>query len=544
MRAVLLGLAVLCAAACVEAQTFLPLPLSAPSLRTPLNAAYVGSTITGSLQPRLSWELLSEDRAVHFELQISADPSFKTLVMEFKSDEPSFTPPLPLDVSRTSPVGRRYYWKVRTCIELTCSEFSPARWFDLGRSSNDFNGDGYADILIGNDKQGAGSISVYLGHQGSLFTGPADGVISTGVDGHYFGSSHAAAGDFNGDGFADLVVGAPDYLEDRGRAYIYFGGALPDFLSGPDLQLVVPGEARNFGASVAGAGDVNSDGFSDVLVGAPSSDSLTGSAYIYFGGVSGALAHHDGAFYGELAFGMHGSDVASAGDINGDSKTDILISHDFFALSFSDRFCNSRAYFGGAGSIFDSDRKWSLFHHDDQSTCTMRAGAAGDVNDDGFADVLLATHNQTELVEVLLDLGSHELSSRAARPVLPFAEGVVYTFASIDDVNGDELIDFAVSSQYQDQYRTLIYFGYRDSEGFKLRDAAKIIGASAVANGGDINGDGFGDLIVSYPAERGTGRAQLFLGAAGERFDTAPDGTLTGLEGFRVLNKSLPARAY
>jgi len=101
-----------------------------------------------------------------------------------------------------------------------------------------------------------------------------------------FGTSVATAGDLNGDGYSDVVVGAPGNASDTGKAYLYLGGA--SGLSASASWTAV-GEAAGdrFGASVATAGDVNGDGYSDVVVGAHSHSSYTGKAYLYLGGASG-----------------------------------------------------------------------------------------------------------------------------------------------------------------------------------------------------------------------------------------------------------------
>src|SRR5688500_15527057 len=114
---------------------------------------------------------------------------------------------------------------------------------------------------------------------------------------NYFGYSAANAGDVNGDGYDDQIVGAPgegSLGTDAGRAFVYFGGPGGDAVA--DLTLTGQGAGDNFGVSVSTAGDFNADGYSDVIVGAPYNDvggSNSGRAYIYFGGSApNAIADH------------------------------------------------------------------------------------------------------------------------------------------------------------------------------------------------------------------------------------------------------------
>jgi len=144
-------------------------------------------------------------------------------------------------------------------------------------SAGDVNGDGYADLVAGG--QGLSKAYVYLGGA----TGPGTTPVAT-LTGSYssdLGNAVASAGDVNGDGYADLVVGAIG----SSNAYVYLGGAM-GLAAMPAATLAGPG-GSNFGDAVASAGDVNGDGYADVVVGAPRASSIQGSAYVYLGGTSG-----------------------------------------------------------------------------------------------------------------------------------------------------------------------------------------------------------------------------------------------------------------
>ena len=143
-----------------------------------------------------------------------------------------------------------------------------------------------------------------------------------------FGISVSGAGDVNGDGFADVIVGA--YLNDAGggnagRAYVYYGGPAADAVA--DLTLTGEAAGDEFGISVSGARDVNGDGFADVIVGANLNDAgggEAGRAYVYYGG-PGADAVADLTLTGEAAGDQFGYSVSGAGDVRGDGFADVIV---------------------------------------------------------------------------------------------------------------------------------------------------------------------------------------------------------------------------
>ncbi|MCB0729359.1 MAG: FG-GAP repeat protein, partial [Ignavibacteriae bacterium] len=153
-------------------------------------------------------------------------------------------------------------------------------------SAGDVNGDGYSDVIVGayNYNSGTGRAYIYLG--GPAMDNIAD-VTITGSANYFMGVSVSTAGDVNGDGYSDVIVGAYGYNSSTGRAYIYYGGAVMNNIA--DVILTGSATGDKFGESVSDAGDVNGDGYSDVIVGARFNDFIAvdaGAAYIYFGGSS------------------------------------------------------------------------------------------------------------------------------------------------------------------------------------------------------------------------------------------------------------------
>jgi hypothetical protein len=261
-------------------------------------------------------------------------------------------------------------------------------------AAGDVDADGYSDLLVGaifNDEaaDAAGKVYVFPGGRG-FDTQPLATMVGEAADDH-FGVAVAHAGDVNGDGFADVIVGAR--FNDRtasaaGAAFVFFGG--PGMDGTPDV--IVTGEVKDdwFGQSVDGAGDVNGDGFDDFVVGAPFNDdrgSAAGKGYLYLGGPSPS-ATPAAALYGDSQDDGHfGWSVSRAGDVNGDGFDDIIVGARLFGTG-TDR-ARGRAYvfFGGpspdgiADVVMTGEVKDDWFGH--------AVGDAGDVNGDGFDDVLV-----------------------------------------------------------------------------------------------------------------------------------------------------------
>ena len=280
--------------------------------------------------------------------------------------------------------------------------------FSFGQSAafaGDVDGDGFDDVVVGAPRFNTAS-SVYAG-EAYLYRGGAGGLSNTsawtalGVDQYNarFGSAVASAGDVNGDGFADVLVGEPlldTAVRDEGRVYLYLGGPgglspTPAWTSSGDDQPL-----SEFGSSLASAGDTDGDGFEDVIIGAPgyTSGDLRGKAYLHLGGPAGLTSSPDWTSAGDGgAFASFGITVSSAGDLDDDGYSDVVIgapgSDDLaFPISRWDAG-KAYAYLGGPLGLSTTPAWESRGDHQEYSRFGSSVSGAGDVNQDGFPEVIV-----------------------------------------------------------------------------------------------------------------------------------------------------------
>ncbi|MCI0585086.1 MAG: FG-GAP-like repeat-containing protein, partial [Chloroflexi bacterium] len=200
--------------------------------------------------------------------------------------------------------------------------------------AGDVNGDGYSDVIVGanghdNGQSAEGRATVYLGSASGLSTGQA--WTAEGDQAFvFFGYSAGTAGDVNGDGYSDVIVGAPFFdngQADEGRAFVYLGSAA-GLSASPAWSAESNQGLALLGISVATAGDVNGDGYSDVIVGAHLFDngqSNEGRAFAYLGSATGLSTSPSWTREGDQADGGFGRSVATAGDLNGDGSSDVIV---------------------------------------------------------------------------------------------------------------------------------------------------------------------------------------------------------------------------
>ncbi len=432
-------------------------------------------------------------------------------------------------------------------------------------NAGDVNGDGYDDLIIGTGTfagtsntgmsyvvfGGSAKTAIELSALGT--TGDTNGFIINGAASAMSGWSVSGAGDVNGDGLADLIVGAKGTGAPTGTGYVVFGKtsnttvALSSLGSG---GFVMNGKDASgaVGYSVSAAGDVNGDGLADLIVGAPYTGGTgpaagKGYTYVVFGTTSSSAISLSSITGGAGGFKITGActadnsgySVSAAGDVNGDGYADLIVGAPNADSSGVVSSGSSYVIFGGStsGDVTLSSALASGGFAINGTGASSYSGwsvsAAGDVNGDGLADVIVGAKGSNSSAGasyvVFGKSTTAAVSLATVASATPSGGFVIYGQSASDesglsvsnagDLNGDGLSDLLVGAHYADPTtgtnagRTYVVYGKTASTAVYLSAIAAGTGGFvingqcasdesgiSVSAGGDINGDGMADLIV------------------------------------------------
>ncbi len=448
-------------------------------------------------------------------------------------------------------------------------------------TAGDVNGDGLDDLIVGvhkadlSGKSDTGRSYVVFGktdntaiNLSAIALGTGGFVINGENTGDESGYSVSNAGDVNGDGLDDLIVGArnadPSGTVDAGKSYVVFGKTNNTAINLSAIALgtggfVINGENVNnlSGASVSNAGDVNGDGLDDLIVGAflasLNSKLQIGKSYIIFGKTNNtainlsAIGTEGFVVNGENMNDYSGYSISTAGDVNGDGLDDLIVS----------------AHVADSNGKVKAGKSYVIFGKEDSTTIDLSAIAsgtggfvingenvndesgfsvsnAGDVNGDGLDDLIVGAHKadlsgKSDAGKSYVVFGKTNNTAINLSDIASGTGGFVIngenagddsgiSVSTAGDVNGDGLDDLIIGARYADLSNKLdagksyVVFGKTNNTAINLSAIALGTGGFvingenmgnqsgfSVSTAGDVNGDGLDDLIIgAYKADPGS----------------------------------------
>jgi len=421
----------------------------------------------------------------------------------------------------------------------------PARSGAIGTawgSVLDANGDGVGDILAGAPGVGGGTGRAYI-HAGRAGVGVTVPQLTrlTGLAGAnaYYGNAVASAGDVNGDGFADVLIGSYLAGVSNGRIDLYFGGP-----GGPGLvpsnTALAPEAAGYFGYAVAAAGDINRDGYGDIVVGAYLAGGA-GRVHVFYGSAGGITGRPslslNSPVGGSASFGYA---VAGAGDVNGDGFADVVVGANGVGTGAGAAYL----YLGGAAGLAATP---AVSLTSGGGAFGSSVGGVGDLNGDGYGDVAVGAERfGSSAGRAYVFLGraggpSPTASLTIASPSANAFFGTPVTAAG--DVNNDGFGDLLVGAQNANGTVGQAHVFHGSAAGVAPSPSGTLTGPDGVggafgygaAGAGDVNNDGFGDVVVgAFSAAARAGRVHVYLGGAAG-VASAPQVSITGPDGAGAL---------
>jgi formylmethanofuran dehydrogenase subunit C len=385
--------------------------------------------------------------------------------------------------------------------------------------ADDFNSDGRADLVS--------SAMYYLSETGRIYIFCSqNGQVNTNVNltgettSNYFGYA-MTSGDFNADGKTDLAVGANLYSTNTGRAYIFYNdGSIPTTAATADVIITGETTSNYFGASLV-FGDFNSDGRTDLAVGAWGYSTSTGRTYIFYndGSIPTTAATADVIITGETTFQYFAMAMGS-GDFNADGKIDLVVG----AYGYSANAGRTYIFYND-GSIPTTAATADVFINGESSSYSGSSFISGDFNADGRTDLVMGAFFYSSglgRTYIFYNDGGIPTTAATADVIITGSGGsggdFGYAFAA-GDFNNDGRVDLAIGANDSDISSTgSTYIFYNDgsipttaatADLIIIGEANSRFGGSLVS--GDFNADGKTDLTVGASGySTNTGRAYIF----------------------------------
>jgi ankyrin repeat protein len=402
----------------------------------------------------------------------------------------------------------------------------PNSYFGFPIACGDVDGDGYDDILIGawryNNRRGR----VYLFYGGPDMDTTADVIFEGQNQGDVLGNS-IACGDIDNDGYEDIIVGAAGYSEKRGRAYLYWGSDRDSMDANPDKIFVGDEEKlASFGGGYPAVYDIDNDGYGDIILCAYISSDGTGRVYLYYGNTKELMdTSADLIFKPEDA--KYTGYTISCGDVDNDGYGDIVV-------GAHAKQWPVYLYYGANKSNMDAKAD-VIFKGQSEGNDSFGYGIYGivcvDQNRDGYDDVVIGAGGDNDKQGRVYLFHGDSKRSMDAHPGMTFdgeVEGSNYGFQEVcGDIDGDKVNDLIIGAHGFRQWvgRVYVYWGNElaspdPKPGRILTGENPKDGYGAGLACGDVNNDGFDDLVIGacgYKAGEERGRVYLYYGGPRNR---------------------------
>jgi hypothetical protein len=442
--------------------------------------------------------------------------------------------------------GSPYNLDMVTSLSLDLNQQNSLIGYSVA-GAGDVNGDGYDDTIIGaylydNGQSDEGAVFLYLGSSnGNNIVYSV--ILESNLHNAAFGKSVASAGDINDDGYGDVIIGAPYYTNGEiyeGAAYIYYGSM--NGLDKNTYTILQSNQANAWmGRSAASAGDVNGDGYGDVVVGAEAFDNgqfNEGVVFIYHGSANGIIPQFVLRLESDQQTAYMGYSVSGAGDVNGDGYDDVVVGAPYYIKGQTPEG-RAFVYYGSSNGINVLSRL-TLEENQAESEFGWSVSKAGDINGDGYADVVVGAPGydkdlQNEGAAFVYNGSAAGLNSnftmilKGNQSESRFASSL----SGAGDVNGDGYSDIIVGAPHFYKIQTVggnivkLYNGkaflFCGSElgvkampmsTFEVLDDQSEMGQS-VSGAGDLNGDGYCDIVIGCPEFGNSGAAFVCYGNTG-----------------------------